>query len=718
MFPSQPPASPLASTPEQPAIQPSKGKDAGFWRQQIAAAVRKRQRYEPWWEANLKAYAPFVDSTIGPDGYGHDVRTNRTFTLVERKKADLFYRRPDVTLQPTPVDDEPIPGVPGPPNPQTGQPTGIPASAALQTHQDILNEHLGEDGIDASALMDRVTFDLVCTQGESWSKMGYESYTRDVMQEVTVGQQPMPGAVLGLGASVPITQQVPVPVPVVEKCFWEHFSGKQGLKPADFRSTQWDKAPWLGMAFELPLTEGNRRKFKLPADFAGTRTDQKQHYDLGDASEPGQNIFVGQEIWYRSMLYRDDIAHPDHLTQLVLVDGVDQPVIHRDSPYQTLLPDGTLSPDSLLGFPIHPFSTRVLTDSSFVASDGTMIRPLENELDIFRTQLVQFRDASILRYKANSDVLPPDALNKIVRSPIGGIISMPGDAFASDAIQPLESGHVPRESFSANDYIDNDLARTTGIDAQGAGVQSDRSSTATEQQLIASNANARLDKERSVLLQRYIKGVTKYSTLIQRFTPVKDAAAIVGTQRATIWDAWRKTASSVLAFTAMPDSALRTDAAIDRSQARELYSFLANDPFVQKGRGKLLEQLLRRHHVDPTGIVQAPDPPKPPAPNLSFAFKGEDLVGPQAPIVLEIMQQGGITISPTAVQQSQGLLLTQQQMQAAAEAEKAAKKEGDTRHGGMLPAVEPLSKHAADRTGAMQGIGGQPTPFGAGGSVQ
>jgi hypothetical protein len=68
----------------------------------------------------------------------------------------------------------------------------------------------------------------------------------------------------------------------------------------------------------------------------------------------------------------------------------------------------------------------------------------------------------------------------------------------------------------------------------------------------------------------------------------------------------------------------------------ELYSFLANDPFVQKGRQKLLEKLLRKHHIDPTGIVQPPDPPK----------------------------------------------------------------------------------HAADQTGGMQGIGGGPSPMGAGGMVQ
>lgn len=722
MFPTST-ASPVLAQPNPPAAEPPPNpvqstKDANYWRTQVAAAVRKRQRYEPWWEACLKAYAPFVNSEMSPEGYGGDIRTNRTFTLTERKRADLCYRRPDVSLQPTPVDDDPIPGLPGPPDPQTGQPGGVPASMALSAHQDILNEHLSEDGIDATAMLDSVTFDIVCTQGESWTKMGYDSYTRDVEQQVTVGQQPQPGAILGLGATSPITQTVTVPVPVVERCYWEHFSGKQGLKPADFRSTNWDKAPWLGMAFTLPLTAGNRKKYNLPPDFQGRKSDPQQHYDLGDGVDPGSDVFTGQEIWYRSILFRDDIAHPDHLTQLILVDGIDEPVIERDSPYQRFTPTGALTPDSLIGFPIHPFSVRTLTDSSFVASDGTMIRPLENELDVFRSQLVQFRDAQTLRYMANSDVLPPDALNKLTRSPIGGIVSVPSEAFVGDgAIKPFEGGSIPRESFQTNDYIDNDMARTTGIDAQGAGVQSDRSSTATEQQLIASNANARLDKERSVLLQRYLKGVTKYSTLLQRYLPVADAAAIVGKQRATVWDAWRKTASAPLAFTAMPDSALRVDAAVDRNQARELYSFLANDPFVQKGRAKLLEKLLRKHHIDPNGIVMPPDPPKPPTPNISLTIKAENL-NPYAPeytnVYQMLTQAGEKNLVPPPVNPAQAM-----QMQLAAQAAQAAAKQANTQHGGKLPEQESLSKHAADRTGAMQGIGGPPAAMGApGGRVQ
>jgi hypothetical protein len=396
-----------------------------------------------------------------------------------------------------------------------------------------------------------------------------------------------------------------------------------------------------------------------------------------------------------------------------LVDGVDEAVIEEDCPYQTLDPQGQLTPDSLIGFPIHPLNTRTLTDSSNPPSDCTLIRPLVNELNRFREQMVEYRDAQTLRWMYNSDTLPPDALTKIVRAPIGGMIGVPSDAFMGEgAIKELPHGSMPRESFTSNDYIDADIARTTAIDAAGAGVQSQTNQTATEAQIQQGNANARLDFERGVVLQWYVKGVTKFSTLVQRYLPVKDAAKIVGMGRAQVWDVWRRSVPSSLAFTAMPDSALRVDQAVDRKQAQELYSFLANDPYVAKGRAKLLEKLLRKFHIDPEGIVAAPDPPRPEPPKLSFSIKGEDLIGPQAPIIIEILKQQGITISDEAMQASQQLgtlMAAMQTMQAQAEA--------DTKHGGKLPQQESLSKHAADKTGGMQGTGA-PATLGAGGHLQ
>jgi hypothetical protein len=315
--------------------------------------------------------------------------------------------------------------------------------------------------------------------------------------------------------------------------------------------------------------------------------------------------------------------------------------------------------------------------------------------------------------------MPADALQKIVRSPIGGMIGVPSDAFNGEgAIKELPQGSMPRESFTIADYIDQDISRSWALDASQQGAQSGQSQTATAEQIQQANANARLDFERGIVLQWYCKGVTKFSTLVQRYLPVEKAAQIVGPIRAQIWDLWRKSVPSSLAFTAMPDSALRVDQAVDRKQALDFYSFVAQDPYIQKGRQKLLEKLFRKHHIDPEGIVAAPDPSKPEPPKLSFSFKGEDLVAPQAPIVLGIAEQLGLKIDPSWVTISQAMLQQSLALAAQADANKANGADPDTKHPGKTAQTESLSKHQADQSGGMQGGGGTAALGAPGGMLQ
>lgn len=678
------------------------GKPASFWRSEIDRAIRVRADLEPWWDANDQAYAP--TSSSNPATYGAELNTNRDFTLVERKKADLFYQRPEVSAQPTPLMDAPILGPDGQPftlpvaQGQQAQP--IPGTVGVQAHEEILNELLGPENVDAVKMAHQTIFDVLDLSGVGFTKMGYESVTVDV-------------------AADPMDPQATVPVPIFERCFWHHYGPKQALVPADFRSTEWDRAPWLGYKGQLPLTPGNRAKYHLPDDFKGNKTDGSLYFDRGTPGSDGEQVFTVCEIWYRSCLYRDDRPHPEHLTHLVLVDGLDDVALEEDSPDQTLDGRGGLTPDSVIGFPIHPLNMRTRTDSAWPPADATITRPLVNELNLNRTQAVQFRDAATLKWQYNTDTLPMESVQKIVRSPIGGMIGVPGEAFAGEgAIKELPQGSMPRENVIVAEQIDNDIARSWALDSGQQGVQGGSTQTATAEQIQQSNANARLDFERGIVLAWYCKGVTKFATFVQRYLPVERAAQIVGPQRAQIWDVWRKTTPCSLAFTAMPDSALRVDQAVDRKASQELYSFLANDPFIQKGRGKLLEKLLRKYHIDPAGIVSPPDPGKPEPPKLSLAFKGEDFIGPQAPIVIEILQQQGITISPENVQLSQALLQQSQALAMQAGAADEMGGEPNTAHGGKLAQQESLSKHAADQTGGMQGVGGSAAMGAAGGHLQ
>jgi hypothetical protein len=673
------------------------------WRQQIAEARTRRESVMRWAEANLARYAPPLDGN--PDAYGSEINTNRDFTLVERKKAALFYQKPDVTAIPSPLlADQP---------------------ELLEVHQQILNEKLGPDGVDVESLVDRVLFDVLCPTGTGWSILGYEATTVPTPIQVPAPATTtlMPGAVLGLSPPPLTYQTVLAPVPIFQDCFWSWFSPKQALKPVSARTTESDTWPWIGMEFELPTALAIRKGW-VPADYQGEPSSAELHFQHGSPT-PTESVVRGVLIFYQSALFREDRPHPKHQTELILIEGRDDPAVHKDSAYQTLTPQGTLSPDSLLGYPIHPCTIRVLTDAADVPSDCTISAPLVNELNRFREQMLEQRDANVMRWMYSTDRLPPDALAKIVRSPIGGMIGVPEEAFVGDgAIKELPHGTYPRENFTFNDYLDNDLARTHAIDAEQSGAGNPGEKSATESQIQQNNVNARLGRERGRVLQWYLKGVTKYSAILQRLMPVEDAAKIVGPQAAQQWDQWRRQIPASLAFTAMPDSSQRNDLAVDRKRALDEYTFFANDPFIN--RLELLKTLMPKLRY-PMKVVQSEPPELKPEPGKhSLALKGEDLnpLAPQFPIILEILQQDGLTISPQAIQQAQqsaqtALLAAQIPAQATGQGAPPPNEQ----HGGKVPQLESLSKHANALTGGMQGMatpeaGGEPAPLGAGGTVQ
>jgi hypothetical protein len=662
------------------------------WRGSLTKAREVRNKVKTWWEANLLKYAP--DQSGDPEDYGETMNTNRDFTLVERKKADLFYQRPDIFAVASPLMEG--------------------HEELLDIHTKILNEKLGLDGVNARELAHQCIFDVLCPAGRGWSVMGYESATVPTPMQVpdTPGQQP--GAVLGL-QDVPQFKTVMAPVPVFENVFWRWLSPFQGLVPHDARSVKADDWPWIGMDFEVPLRTAKRSGW-VPDNFNGASASDEIHYKNGLTNTAGDTVVRGTLIYYKSSLYRDDRPHPQHQTMLILVDGLDDPAEHKDSPYQTLDAQGRLSPDSLIGFPIHPLTIRVMTDSAHIPSDCTISRPIVNELNKFREQMVEQRESNVLRWQYNTDVLPPDALNKIVKSPLGGFIGVPGEAFVGEgAIKEVPHGTFPRENFQFNDYLDNDLARTHAIDSSQSGAEGTHSKSATESQIMENNVNARLGLERGNVLDWYIQGVTKYSSILQRLMPVEDAAKIVGLQNAAQWDTWRKVVPAALAFTALPDSSLRTDMAVNRKRAMDEYTFLINAAGINKV--ELTKQLITKIGYSPKVLETAPPAPHPEPTKPNFSFKGDDLnpLAPQFAIVMEILRQAGVNVSPQAVQEAQGAAQNAVLAQQVPSRDTGLGHPGaPTEHGGKLPQLESLSKHAAALTGGMQGMPNS----GAGGGVQ
>lgn len=641
-----------------------------FWRDEVERATRTMQPHESKWDENVQWYRG--ESPDAANVKSDFVNVNVDFSQTEQKMAHVFYETPELQLT------------------GTGTLAGSQAAPIIAAHRALLNAILGDAHIDVLPVVHQAIKDCLCVSGTGPVILGYQP----TVVEVQAPEQP--GAVLGLSQ--------PVPVPIHEQYYAERFSPKKFLHPSDFHSTDWDKAPWLAMRFRMPLTVA-RREFKLPADFMGTTT-RDEHVlggEIGREEITSQTYIDGQAIWYRAAHYEDAPTHPELFRELVLIDGLDQPARHRDSPHQTIGPQGRLTGHSLIGNPIHPLTIRTVPDSSFVPSDSQMTRPLVRELCRFRTQMVQGRDAGRSRVVYDVGAFPPEVIAAIEDGSLGSLIGLePGKLAAgvSAIMAEVVKANPSRENYTANDYIARDIQQTLALGPNQAGVNDPNEGSATQTSVVDRSAQARQAHEQRQVLRWYLKLVDKVSTLICRYMIPQMAAKYIGQEMAQAWAQWDKASmDGRLVFNARPDSQIRLDAAAERKFALDVYNFMANDPNVN--RVELVKNLAVKSGLDPSKIVIDQLPEKKPEPKLSFAFKGEDLAGPQAPIVMEILKQGGIEISPQA-QRAASMEVATQMVTGLRDATGAVVKQ-QPEHGGPAQQVRPLSKKQGEQSGERTG---------------
>ena len=659
--------------------------DAKFWRGELEKSRTVAGTFFADWQENLDYYTgknPDATKTSG-DFVNVNVDFYETPDLQLKKKGAFFLSDPM-----------------SPEGRREAAPEEV--NAILAAHRVLLNELLGPDHADVLETVDGAILRCLTTSGMGATKIGYQP----TLQEVQPPEQF--GNVLGL--------KTPVGFPVHECWYWNEIQDKKIRIPADFKGNDYDRAPWLAMDFRMPLAVA-RREFNIPSDYEGTKTrDDKTLNDSTEGQDTSDLAYVdGTEVWYFAATVDPDVIHPQQMRRHVLIEGVEGfAEKNPESPYQELLPDGRLSGDSMIGNPIHIFTVRRVPDSAYVPSDGQMRRPLVRELCKFRTQMVQERDANRLRILYDSGKLPPAVVDKIANGTLGDMIAVEEGALAQGVgsiMVPVTQGTSPRQTYLANDYIQQDIAKTSGIDASGAGVSDDADESATKTAVIDKQRNVRLDKERRKCLRAYLKGVSKFSALVCRYMTPQLAVPYIGQEAAALWGAWdKKSNDGRIAFDAKPDSQIHLDAAEERKYWLDMYQFTAKDPNVV--RVQLLHKLFQISGENPDDFVVAELPEQKPDPNIGFTFKGEDLIGPQAAMVIEILAQGGIQISQEARDESAGQLFKQMALGVRDASGKAvptatSRPQG---HGGTADQVRPLSKQSADQSGQRSGPKTQESP--------
>lgn len=655
----------------------------------LAFWIKEADRSKQWWEtlASTRNWEKNLQSYLGKGLEGtptsDTIAVPKDFANVEQKKALLFFQVPDVTLT-------------------AKQPALEPAIPVFQA---VLNHTLSPHGIHAGALMDEVLFDVLCPAGIGVSKIGYDVETDGEVDVPTPMIDPAGVPIVDPMTQQPVMGTQKAPNIVRERYFWDRVPLKQFLMPVDFHGSDFDKAPWLGFRFEMDVTQA-ARQFRVPKEtLRPTKADDATRLKSDLPTETsGATKVCGYEIWYQASLYHEDVANGDLFYQLVWLDGMDEPVTFRPSPYQRV--DNGRLVGGMRGNPIHVLTLRYVSDLAVPPSDVSMSRALVDEISDGRSQMVRQRKRTTPIMGYDPARIPQATVARITSDPTTQEwMPIPNYGLDGVAAGEIRAANFPRENFSFNDIINADIQEVWAMGANQQGLQSQRKQSATEASIQQSATQTRMKREQVQVSRWFIDGVEKLGALIQLFADEQDYVEVVGPDGAKTLTAWNKdTIQGRFAYSAKPDSSLQLDAAFDKKQALDEYSFFRKDPLVNPTT--LLTRTARKLGIDPGQFIVPPaPPPPPPKPTPSFAFKGEDFnpMMPQFSIVLEILKQAGFAIPPEVVAQSQNAAMVAVDAQQQVEAQEQA--QAMTEHGGLAPKAESMSKHQSSQTGMLPGGG-------------
>ena len=677
------------------AIQPLSDDERTYWRQEIDRAEQKRKEVAEQhdWQGNLDRYVPQDLAKRAAE-----VNVGADFRDVERKKAALFYDTPAVGLLVDDPDQPLTPPAPPPMDPRTGQPAGPPQApptlgSLVSVHQELLNAMLGASEINPKPTVHKCLLDVLAASGVGAVRVGYqatlETVTSPAVLDPVTGQELQPAQ--------------PVSIPVHETWFASRVSPQALLLPADFKDTDARHLPWIGYRWRKAASQV-RREYAIPDEVELPLQDSTKPYFYADSmnrrgGEVADPHVSGVYLEYRAHL-RSKARHPEVIWCLVLVDGMDQPLKHGPSPHQTMGPDGRLTPDSQITFSIHPLWIRDLPDSAYPPADVAVTGPLTKELNKFRTQMVQARDAARDVILYDVDAISPEVKDKIERGGVGRLVPIePGKlAGGIDAIMKQVASASPgREHYTANDYIERDREAVLGISANQAGSTTQTERSATEVQTIQRNSEARFELERQRVVAWYVAVVRAVDGLVLRYGDERLAARLLGPRKGPFWAQFKAQMAGGYRYELQSDSGKYLDIEANRRQWLQMYQMTAQDPFTN--RQVVLKKLAAAWGVDPSEWVVQPEPAKPAPVQAAVSLKGTDFdpTLPQFPIIVFLARQGGWTIPDEVVAQAEQRGLTLSAMTAVGGP--SASPAPSTRHGGAAPEVAPISKRQAEEGG-------------------
>ena len=594
-----------AETPDEVGTPNPLGAKA--WRARVAQCKRIRDHeLLPGWSDNVsyrrgKPFRAVADSDR--------VNVNLDWPLTKSKHAQLFSQMPQAYL--TEKKEQ--------------------FKAAVPAFGKQLNDTITT--ASTGAAVDECVVDAVNAAGFGAALVGYRSTTR--MKTVpTTDPSTLPpemqSAVLSGQFDLNSLGTEEVPETVDRQFYVKRISPSDFLWPIDFTGSNFDDADWLGYSGRMQWAEA-QREFKLTDEHKSTllQGGNRRESLRQDSVEDGGTdpLIEYDEIFYWRHRFDADEVYYKRLYRLVLVGGIDEPIINEQWDGQAFV-EG-------IGYvgacknPVRVLTLTYISDDAIPPSDTAIGRPQVLEMIKSRTQIIEQRDRSkpVRWYDTNRvDPMVQDLLNRGTNQ---AFVPIQGDG--ERAIGEVARANYPREDFEFDGIIKSDLQEQWQVGSNQLGSYNTGRRSAREAAIVQGNFQTRIGYERS-RVAAFIAGIAEVlAGLIALYSefPSLDEQVKMGMDAS--WD--RRTISGEFVYYLRPDSTVLLDAEQRIEKLIRLLNLVGKSPFVDPI--PLITEIVELHGIDPNRVVHAPQPPRPDQPNISYRFSGEDLLNPMAVALLE-----------------------------------------------------------------------------------
>jgi hypothetical protein len=483
-----PVAAPVA-TAAPAAVEPVGAPDA-IWKSRIEESRRNRKEFKDTWAENVQRRKgkPYKET-----GTTDRAVVPADWSFTKAKEAQMFSQVPTVILTP----EHPV------------------YKPAVPVFQKELN-HVLTKLVKVDVVMEESLPDAINKSGIAGCKVGYmATFVPAKMPSHDVSQFPPE-----LQQQLELTGTVPhpetgQPVTLLDtmkrvdcKFYATRISPDQLLWPKDFKGSDFDEAAWVGWDGSYTWAQA-LREFGYAAEKRpnGIKPEQKQAVCGGadmdrvstdendDTSDNDAHLRVTfTEIFYNAAKDDPNELLFDKIRRKVYVDGIDTPVIDEDFNGQEWSEE-TESFIGLTKYPIRFLTLTYISDEAVPPSDSEVGRPMVDEQQRSRTQMMLQRDrATPLRW-ANTNRVDPMVLQNIGRGAYQQIIPVNGDG--TNALGEVARAAYPHENWDFDKTLRGDLMEAWQVGPNQAGGFNMTGRTASEAGIVQENFQTRARKSRS-----------------------------------------------------------------------------------------------------------------------------------------------------------------------------------------------------------------------------